>query len=148
MKKSMSWPQFQDPAPLLTPSSTSSVIHHGLRSYPPEYSSDTSIFSRPDRRSVSMPKARWSFSNIASDFLTCPLRRSISDNYITYGVPSLPSTHSWNIPSMLSTIQTPTKKIKSKRRSKPYEYRAFSEQSELSGSIQITPEACYMHNYG
>lgn len=84
MKKDISRPQLQDPAALLTPSSTSTVIHPALRSHRPEFSDDTSIFTRPDRRSASAPQEHSSFTNIASDFLSRPLRRSISDNYITW----------------------------------------------------------------
>lgn len=146
MKKDISRPQLQDPAALLTPSSTSTVIHPALRSHRPEFSDDTSIFTRPDRRSASAPQEHSSFTNVASDFLSRPLRRSISDNYITYGVPSLPSGYSGNIPYLLSTTETSTKKRDSEWRYKPY--RTFSEQSDLSGSLQITPEASYMHNYG
>lgn len=148
-KKTISRPQLLDPPALLTPSSSESVIHPALRSHRPGFHDDTSIYTRPERgrRSISKPKLRRSISNMTSRFLNYPLRRSISDNYITYGLPSLPSTYTQGTSSKAGTAQTKEKK---KRKSEwCYQpYRTFSDQSELSGSIQITPEASYMHNYG
>lgn len=74
------------------------------------------------------------------------LRRSIPDDYTAYGVPSLLLNYTQNTSSKAGTAQTKEKKKRNPEwRYQPY--RTFSDQSELSGSIQITPKASYMHNY-
>lgn len=132
MKKAISRPQLLDPPALLTPSSSESGIHPALRSHRPGFNDDTSIYTRPDRgrRSILKPKLRRSISNMTSGFLNHQIRRYISDNYITYGLPSSPSTYTQDTSSKAGTAQTKEKKRKPEWCYQPY--RAFSDQSELS----------------
>lgn len=137
IKKNKSRPRLLARPALLIPSSSDSGTHPALRSPRPGFNLDTSIYNHTarERRSISMPKPRRSIINMASDFLHRPLRSSISDNHIAYGMPSLPSTYTQDNSTEAGTAQTKEKKkTSSGRRYQPY--RTFSDV--LSGSIQIS----------
>ena len=139
-KKNISRPQLLDPPALLISSSSDSGTHPALRSPSSGFNDDTSIYNHieRERRSISMPKPRRSIINMASDFWHRPLRRSISDNYITYGMPSLPSTYTQDNSTKAGTAQTKD----NRRTSSEWRYqpcRTFGDESVLRGSIQIKP---------